>query len=51
MVRIGFFMIWGIAHFTVTGENETGVDLDWIQTFLLYYVNQVFRMLTANFSE
>ena len=38
-----------IAHFTVTGENETGVDLVSIQPFLLYYVNQVFLMRTAYF--
>ena len=31
-----------IAHFTVSGENEAGVDLVLKQTFLLYYVNQVF---------
>ena len=31
-----------IAHFTVTGEKEAEVDLVLIQTFLLYYVNQVF---------
>jgi len=28
-----------IAHFTVTDENEAGVDLVLIQPFLLYYVN------------
>ena len=38
-----------IAHFTVTGENKAAVDLVLIQTFLLYYVNQVFLILTANF--
>ena len=27
--------------FTVSGENEAGVDLVLKQTFLLYYVNQV----------
>ena len=37
-----------IAHFTVSSENEAGVDLVLIQTFLLYYVNQVFLMLTTN---
>ena len=38
-----------IAHFTVAGENEAGVDLVLIQPFLLYYVNHVFRMLTSIF--
>ena len=28
-----------IVHFTVTGGNEAGVDLDFIRPFLLYYVN------------
>ena len=28
-----------IAHFTVTSENEAGVDLVLIQPLLLYYVN------------
>ena len=37
------------AHFTVTGENEAEVDLVLRQTFLLYYVNQVFLILTTNF--
>ena len=31
-----------IAHLTVSGENEAGVDLVLKQTFLLYYVNPVF---------
>ena len=26
-----------IVHFTVTGENQAGVDLVLIQTFLPYY--------------
>ena len=38
-----------IAHFTVAGENEGGVDLVLIQPFLLYYVNHVFLMLTSIF--
>ena len=38
-----------IAHFTVTGGNEAEVDIVLIQTFLPYYVNQVFRILTTNF--
>ena len=39
------------AHFTVTGENEAGVDLVLIQTFLLYYINNVFLMLTSIFKH
>ena len=38
-----------IAHFTVAGENEAGVDLVLIQPFLLYYVNHVFLVLTSIF--
>ena len=38
-----------IAHFTVAGENEAGVDLVLIQPFLLYYVTHVFLMLTSIF--
>ena len=38
-----------IAHFTVAGETEAGVDLVLIQPFLLYYVNHVFLMLTNIF--
>ena len=41
--------VHAIAHFTVSSENEAGVDLVLIQTFLYYYVNQVFLMLTTNF--
>ena len=33
--------LFAIVHFTVTGENEAGVDLVLIQPFLLYYVNHV----------
>ena len=40
-----------IAHFTVAGENEAGVDLVLIQPFLLYYVNHVFLMLTSIFKQ
>ena len=32
-------------HFTVMGGSEAGVDLVLLQTFLLYYVNQVILML------
>ena len=38
-----------IAHFTVGGENEAGVDLVLIQPFLLYFVNHVFLILTSIF--
>ena len=38
-----------IAHFTVKGGNEAGVDLVLIQPFLLYYVNHIVVMLTSMF--
>ena len=38
-----------IGHFTVVDGSEAGVDLVLIQTFLLYYVNQVILMLTSIF--
>ena len=38
-----------IAHFTVTGANEAGVDLVLIRPFLLYYVNHVVVVLTIIF--
>ena len=38
-----------MAHFTVTGANEAGVDLVLIQPFLLYYVNHVVVMPTFFF--
>ena len=47
--RIMFMRAYWIAHFTVVGENEAGVDLVFIQPFLLYYVNHVFLMLTSIF--
>ena len=31
-----------IAHFTVSGGNEAGVDLVLIHPFLLYYANHIF---------
>ena len=40
-----------IGHFTVTYGSETEGDLVLIQTFLLYYVNQVILMLTIIFQE
>ena len=33
------FCLLLIVHFTVTGGNEAGVDLDFIRSFFLYYVN------------
>ena len=40
-----------IGHFTVVYGSETEGDLVLIQTFLLYYVNQVILMLTIIFQE
>ena len=40
-----------IGHFTVMYGSEAEGDLVWIQTFLLYYVNQVILMLTSIFQE
>ena len=42
-------IIYSIVHFTVTGENEAGVDLVLIQPFLLCYENHVVLMLTSIF--
>ena len=38
-----------MGNFTVIEGSEAGVDLVWIQTFLLYYVNQVVLMPTSIF--
>ena len=38
-----------IGHFTVMDGFEAEGDLALIQTFLLYYVNQVILMLTSIF--
>ena len=38
-----------IGHFTVMDGSEANGDLVLIQTFLLYYVNQVILMLTGIF--
>ena len=38
-----------IGHFTVMDGSEVDGDLVLIQTFLLYYVNQVILMLTSIF--
>ena len=46
--NVMFSWFW-IAHFTVTGGNEAGVDLVLIQPFLLFYVNHVVLMLTSIF--
>ena len=40
-----------IVRFTITAENETGVDLVLIQPFLLYYVNHDALMLTGIFNH
>ena len=40
-----------IGHFTVVYGSEADGDLVLIQTFLLYYVNQVILMLTSIFQE
>ena len=39
----------GIGHFTVMDGSEADSDLVLVQTFLLYYVNQVILMLTSIF--
>ena len=38
-----------IGHFTLMDGSEAGVDFVLIQTFLLYYANQVILMLTSIF--
>ena len=38
-----------MAHFTVTGGNEAGVELVLIQPLLLSYVNNVVVMLNSIF--
>ena len=38
-----------IGHFTVMDGSEADGDLVLVQTFLLYYVNQVILMLTSIF--
>ena len=40
---------WRLAHLSVAGRNEDGVDLVLIQPFLPCYVNHVFLMLTGIF--
>ena len=40
-----------IDHFTVRDGSEAEGDLVVIQTFLLYYVNQVILTLTSIFQE
>ena len=40
-----------IAHFSVTLENEAGVDLVSIQSSLLHNVNHVVLMLTSIFKQ
>ena len=48
---LDLFIILTIGHFTVIDGSEDDVDLVLIQTFLLYYVNQVILMLTSIFQE
>ena len=45
---LGFLLI---AHFTITGGNEAGVDLVLIQPFLLFYVHHVVLMLSSIFKS
>ena len=40
-----------MGHFTVMDGSEAEGELVLIQTFLLYYVNQVILMLTSIFQE
>ena len=40
-----------MAHVTVTGGNDAGVDLVLIQPPALYYVNRVVLILTSICSE
>ena len=44
---LDLFIILRIGHFTVLDGSEDDGDLVLIQTFLLYYVNQVILMLTS----
>ena len=44
-------LIEPLDHFTVVDGSEAEGDLVLIQTFLLYYVNQVILMLTSIFQE
>ena len=40
-----------VGHFTVMDGSEVDGDLILIQTFMLYYVNQVILMITSSFQE
>ena len=40
-----------MGHFTVIDGSEAEGELVLLQTFLLYYVNQVIVMLTSIFQE
>ena len=44
-------LIWAIikGHFTVMDGSESDGDLVLVQTFLLYYVNQLILILTCTF--
>ena len=45
------FLRQRIGHFTVMDGSEVDSDVVLIQTFRLYYVNQVILMLTSSFQE
>ena len=45
------FLFFAIGHFTVADGSEAEGDLVLIQTFPLYYVNQVILMLSSIFQE
>ena len=47
----GLLGLLAIGHFIVVDGSEAEADLVLIQTFLLYYVNQVILMLTSIFKE
>ena len=56
LTLVGTSFMWNkvtskISHFTVVDGSEAEGDLVLIQTFLLYYVNQVILMLTSIFQE
>ena len=44
-------LVGKIGYFTVMDRSEAEGDLVLIQTFLLYYVNQVILMLTSIIQE
>ena len=50
-VKMLVFGPFTIGHFTLVDGSEAEGDLVLIQTFLLYYVNQVILKLTSIFQE